>query len=312
MVTSDLLEAQAGDPREALLIAYDWTPASEEAVRRGARPSVLVSFEPPIIAWSLYYHLPRLSAQFRHVFLFEGARSRVAPQTKFHRLYFPQVRQPGRESFVPWEQRGFLVMVSSNKGLIRNPLRIFDRPREFSLKRELATAIYPPLGDEYYGRRLQAIRHFASAPDFDLFGAGWQRRHPSVKEADFQVALRAYRGTAPSKLDTFARYRFAFALENSRFPGYVSEKLFDCFFSGCVPLYLGAPDVERYVPASTFVNVQDFASDVDLEKFLRAMSPAEARVYLDAAADFLASDSYRKFTHEAFAESIVEALASSS
>src|SRR5919199_927246 len=43
------------DPRETLLIAYDWIPRAQALVAAGARPAILTTLEPPVIAWSFYY-----------------------------------------------------------------------------------------------------------------------------------------------------------------------------------------------------------------------------------------------------------------
>src|SRR5260370_25009411 len=89
LITADRVEHEGIEPKDVLLIAYDWTPDSAKLVSQGAIPAALVSFEPPIIAWWLYYHLERISATFPHTFLFEGARDRVSFTTPFHPLYFP-------------------------------------------------------------------------------------------------------------------------------------------------------------------------------------------------------------------------------
>ncbi len=44
-----------------------------------------------------------------------------------------------------------------------------------------------------------------------------------------------------SKMDVFRRYRFCFAVENSIAHDYVSEKLWDAFAAGCVPIYYVRP-----------------------------------------------------------------------
>ena len=36
--------------------------------------------------------------------------------------------------------------------------------------------------------------------------------------------------------------------ENSISADYVTEKLFDAFAGGCVPIYLGAPNIEAFLP----------------------------------------------------------------
>jgi hypothetical protein len=150
LVTADRVEAEGIDPSQVLVIAYDWTPDAERLIARGARPAVLVSFEPPVIAWSLYYHLERVSALFPHTFLFEGARERVAPTTWFHPLYFPQPCPPPRPTGLPWSRRKFLAMINSNKARPRGRdlARWFDRPRELSIRRELAGLRYRPVASD--------------------------------------------------------------------------------------------------------------------------------------------------------------------
>lgn len=43
-------------------------------------------------------------------------------------------------------------------------------------------------------------------------------------------------------------YLFHFAWENSWVPGFVTEKIFDCFVAGTVPIYVGTEDVYDMVP----------------------------------------------------------------
>lgn len=51
-----------------------------------------------------------------------------------------------------------------------------------------------------------------------------------------------------SKIDTLRHYKFCVAIENSKDRHYVSEKVYDAFVAGCVPIYFGAPNVLDYVP----------------------------------------------------------------
>jgi hypothetical protein len=40
-----------------------------------------------------------------------------------------------------------------------------------------------------------------------------------------------------SKKNTLEKYKFSICYENARdIPGYITEKIFDCFFAGCVPI----------------------------------------------------------------------------
>ena len=310
VLTADRVEAEGIDPRQVLVIAYDWTPDAERLIARGARPAVLVSFEPPVIAWWLYYHLKEVSARFPHTFLFEGARDRVARTTWFHPLYFPQPCPPPRPTGRPWSHRRFLAMINSNKALPRGRelARWLDRPRELSVRREIAGLRYRPIARDRYRARLRAIAAFAEHDDFDLYGEGWQNRHPAVEPALHAAAQRAYRGTVEDKLKLLAGYRFALVYENTRFSGYISEKLFDCFFARCIPIYSGAPDIAQYVPPATFIDVRQFPSFPELERFLRNITEEDAKRYVDAAHTFLISPAFESWCAERFARDVVDAL----
>jgi hypothetical protein len=93
-------------------------------------------------------------------------------------------------------------------------------------------------------------------------------------------SLPNYRGEAANgKLSTMQQYRFALCFENlyldpwSR--GYVTEKLFDCFAAGTVPVYWGAYDIERYVPKNCYIDFRHFKSLEPLRDKLVAMSQSE-------------------------------------
>jgi len=310
LVTADRVNDEGIDARKVLLVAYDWTPDAERLLALGARPAVLVSFEPPVIAWWLYYNLERVSARFRHTFLFEGARGRVAPTTTFHSLSFPVSCPAPLATIKPWSNRRFLTMINSNKAMPRGRdlARWLDRPREVSIKREFAGLRYRPIVGDRYRTRLQAIQAFARLDDFDLYGEGWQTRHPAVAPGLHAAAQRAYRGLASDKISLLAGYQFSLVFENTEFPGYISEKLMQCFFAGCIPIYRGAPDVARYIPSGAFVDARQFASLDELERLLRRTSEAEARRYLEVAQAFLSSPAFERFSADRFARDLVHAL----
>jgi len=201
-------------------------------------------------------------------------------------------------------------MIQSNKAQprARDLARWFDRPREVSLKRTLAGLRYRPIARDRYGFRLRAIEAFAEKGDFDLYGEGWGQRHPAVDPSLHAMAARIWHGPVEDKVALLAGYRFAFIFENTRFPGYVSEKLFDCFYARCIPVYSGAPDVAQYVPPSTFIDVRQFPSFPELERFLRAITEEDARRYVDAAHSFLVSPAFEGWCADRFARDLVDAL----
>ena len=84
-------------------------------------------------------------------------------------------------------------------------------------------------------------------------------------------------------------------------PGYITEKLFDCFFVGTIPIYLGAPDIEQYVPEDCFIDMRDFNTYEALYEHLSNLCEADIASYREAAREYLSSERYQPFTKEAFA-----------
>jgi hypothetical protein len=53
-------------------------------------------------------------------------------------------------------------------------------------------------------------------------------------------------------------YPFYLSLENAREPGYITEKLWQAYRIGSLPIYYGAPDATLYTPPNSFVDVTSF------------------------------------------------------
>ena len=128
---------------------------------------------------------------------------------------------------------------------------------------------------ELYSRRRQIARWFArhGTLPFNTYGV------PPMRVPNYQ-------GRAADKLKTLSQYRYALCLENDAHPvwsrGYVTEKIFDCFYAGTVPVYLGAADVEKHIPPECFIDLREFASLNALDHYLSNMPDDEYRCYLEA------------------------------
>lgn len=176
-----------------------------------------------------------------------------------------------------------------------------------------------------YPERVKAIRWFEkNAPhDFDLYGIDWNM--PVVRsgllgklERRFWRAFRSlmklrpfpsYRGRIAHKREVLSLTRFAICYENVRdLPGYITEKIFDCFFSGCVPVYWGASNITEHIPADCFVDRRQFCDTGEVYQFLKAMTEHEFRGYQQRIAAFLQSDGAYPFNSEFFAETIVNTI----
>lgn len=71
------------------------------------------------------------------------------------------------------------------------------------------------------------------------------------------------RKPVPSKAAILRRYRFALVFENDLYPGYVTEKAFDAWHCGAVPLYWGWDSAESLNPQA-LINMAHLAGPVEL------------------------------------------------
>jgi len=56
-------------------------------------------------------------------------------------------------------------------------------------------------------------------------------------------------------LNVFHQYKFILCLENSYQDGYITEKIFNCFFSKSLPLYKGATDINKFFNQESFIDL---------------------------------------------------------
>jgi len=178
---------------------------------------------------------------------------------------------------------------------------------------------------ELYTARRDAIKWFEThAPsDFTYYGVGWE--HSYLKGGFGTKVLRklgilrhlpesrskCFGGKVDSKLETMKQFDFSICFENAeKIPGYISEKIFDSFFAGCIPVYWGAPDIEEYIPAECFIDFRKFGDFEKLHRFLVLMTESEKRSYRNAIANFLKSDRARIFNADLAAKDIAKSILS--
>lgn len=84
-----------------------------------------------------------------------------------------------------------------------------------------------------------------------------------LNNMSYAVAERNNKNWWFDKIRFIGQYKFTIAFENSMLPGYTTEKLFDCFKAGTIPIYWGNPEVTRDVNPDAFINCNDYGNDFD-------------------------------------------------
>lgn len=175
---------------------------------------------------------------------------------------------------------------------------------------------------ELYSKRVEAIRWFEQKhpEDFDLYGVSWDEkqfsgrfsrifnRWPFVKKL-CSDNFPSYCGKIATKKTILEKYKFAICYENARdIPGYITEKIFDCFFAGCVPIYWGANNITDHIPEECFIDKRKFDSYESLYWFITNISEKRFVAYLENIQKFLNSEKAYQFSCEFFSKTILKEI----
>jgi len=71
-------------------------------------------------------------------------------------------------------------------------------------------------------------------------------------------------GPIENKIDFIKDYKFTIAFENSSYPGYTTEKIFQPMLVNSIPIYWGNPSVNNDFNTKSFLNYHDYSSDEKL------------------------------------------------
>ena len=203
--------------------------------------------------------------------------------------YFPQVidRETAklvRSNDIPIEMKSRMVFVGSQK-----------KPHEKN--RPLAN----------YWKRDQLLSWYnENSNELDLYGGRWSRKYLDGNGliSDFfnwhkldgvlgnaeKKFKNIYKGRLTSKYHYLNRYKFQFCLENTYgLEGNVTEKLHDSMICRNVPVYYPSTQssVDSIYPRDLYVNMLDFKSFGELDKYLNGMSIIEYSGYIERIDNFI-------------------------
>jgi len=169
-----------------------------------------------------------------------------------------------------------------------------------------------------YSERVKTIKWFEhNAPkDFELYGKKWNMSgrlptrfggfiHSIEKKLPFKYCpFPSWRGEILNKQDVLIRSRFSIVYENIKgLKGYISEKIFDAFVAGNVPIYWGAVDIDDYIPNKCFIDRRNFSNHQELYKYLKNMPEEEYINYQRCIKNYIENQS-KEFSCKQFADII--------
>ncbi|OGZ53405.1 MAG: hypothetical protein A3B25_02180 [Candidatus Ryanbacteria bacterium RIFCSPLOWO2_01_FULL_48_26] len=225
---------------------------------------ILMQWESPANNPWVYKNIKSITAHYDESYFIPEAKG-------YPHFYYPQNFDRLNEKHFEKRRKKFLVMMntpSRAKGFFKN---------------------------ELYSKRVEALEFFSSFDEVDLYGGRWEKvNRPFIK--------KIWKGFADDKPATISEYTFALCFENAIWPGYVTEKIFDCMLVGTIPIYWGAPDIANDVPADCFIDMRKFKNYFELRAFLHALKPETIESYRVAIRQYFASENFKKFTPIRFME----------
>ena len=158
---------------------------------------------------------------------------------------------------------------------------------------------------EMYSLRRNAIY---SINDLVLYGRGWNSKISSriktliievknissnptrleiKKNCNYFYHADNYLGAPQDKILCMSNFKYALVIENSM--DYISEKLFDAFIAGCIPVYIGINPQKFGIPENLY-----FHAEPNLDSILLALSLArksDFKLWQASCRNWLESDS---------------------
>lgn len=272
----DLVRTNIEDDVTYLAVSYEPSLKRLRFLRdRNIVPFICLSLESVNNAKSFYSNLDSIVGQFQFTYLFSGVRDFLSSenQIKMCNLFWPYDSEMYLES-VKWEEKLCLAFVASPKSERAVNYSSF-LSRLIRLPRHLYNTFvfnHPIFNHQLlYSFRFELIKYFAPKDFFYLGGRGWYK---AFKYENILKGSKLFNpvNTVNEKNAFLNKFKFTLCVENAIFPGYLTEKIFDAFYSGSVPLYYGDPLININIPEDTFINLEDFNDFAELESFLMSMT----------------------------------------
>jgi hypothetical protein len=219
----------------------------------------------------------------------------------FFKIYIPNT-VPKNMNFRPFSKKNyFCTIIASHKTL------------PFTIKNNL------------YKERLKSIKWISKyyPKSILIFGDNWDVsflphffnkkpiRYLVNKYYRFTCKHRfeSYQGKLEKKSEVLNNSKFALCYENlSGLNGYVTEKIFDCFFNGCIPIYWGAENINQLIPKNCFIDRRNFKNNESLFKYLLTIKEADYNHMQNQIKSFIYSKAMDKFSSNNFANILVNKI----
>ena len=257
---------------------------------------MLLSIKLALILFAQFLSVSSINVKIIPEYLWGGHRARVA-ECDIPCEFSEEPENPDAEFYV-----------AINDGTVQDFVRRkSEHPIKIIASQE-GQHYYNSLRIEYLKQHFQATslmnRHsdipFVWMPDMDMAKATKVPKHPKskaifvalncgptntrntyVQKIDKVIGVDApgdclrnmewplFEGRPFTKVELLRHYKIYLAFENGDSPGYVTEKIYDAFEAGILPVYMGTHDIAEAVPKGSYIHVSDFTTAQDVANYLK-------------------------------------------
>lgn len=298
-------------PSNIIVVQEESSIYGSKLIALGAKPFLITCAESPMYASKFYKSLPRISAAFSHRILFRG---NISNNKKDHILYFPSFDNNINIKLKNWNDRKFSVLVASNK-YWKIKIRTIRNLISYLKYLIVNNYHYPSYSyikkNQLLDKRLCLIEYFAKEGLLDLYGSGWNNLG-NLSKAWEKKLIKVVQELSPTickdKISTISVYKFSFCVENIKYPGYITEKIIDSLVAGVIPVYLGAPDIEEFIPPEIYIDARKYENILELKNSLLAINENQANIMIALGQEFLRSKQGNLYSYQGFADHISDLL----
>jgi hypothetical protein len=304
------IQSQQTDPKKVFLIQDGKNKYGQKLLQLGAYKFLIVNLESPLYDPYFYNSLSKYIADFEWIYSYDGFLNKVPENESKLKPFFPSFSFTENLSLSEKPKLNKVCLIASNKyistkfeySLLRNLKQIKYYSRALC-NPEFREAIKSCL----HHSRIQIIEALANQQLIDLYGYGWDNLSNLPKSARLsleKIIPNIYQGPVANKYSTLSKYKFSLCMENSSLNGYITEKIIDSLVSGSIPIYYGAPNINKIIPADIMICDNAFITPSKLIEKILNISEIESEKIKNNGANFINSLAGKSYASESMAQNI--------
>lgn len=214
--------------------------------------TILVTVESPNIRHQRQWDIPFLQAHFDHIL-----------------TYWKPLLKYDFTTFCPQNSHHLDLQNPLDRALLVYPTRAVGRDVVMVLERRDLQGQYSINGTRLYCLDPLREAFIQDLKDMTVYGKGWDKYldHPRIKVGH----VKDRREDRRTVIDIIQQYTFVMIIENTDAEGYVSEKIYDAWIAGCIPLYYGNNNADVGIPNEMYIDLRSFSSSKAVQEYLDSL-----------------------------------------